>query len=685
MCLVTPWLELQQGIFFAGNQAMTHSLDKGALYRALLAYLLPYASLLTAGLVLYLSLDHAHQRELLKAHEQLQIELARKSLTRDFEQVLPDINVLANTRHLRHYIDNFSETERAALGDEFISFALQKRIYNVIRLLDMEGHERVRVNYTQGKARTVAAAELQDKGDSYYFKDSRTLGRGELYISPIDLNVDYGRIEIPYVPVIRFATPVFDRHGVKRGVLLLHYLAEPMLGHFDEMLAGSRGHVALLNNDGYWIRSHDRQREWGFMFDNDVTFATSHPRVWTDMQQHDSGTVTTDDALFIYTTIHPVALIGGYSAAEVQDDHLGHHHIDPESYAWRIVSDLPLSVLRQHLYDALFGVAGLVWLTLLLGGMGAAWAIAGHRMERRRMAAEIELHAKLYETTTEGVMITDADNNIVAVNDAFTSITGYTCDEALGKTPRLLASGRHDRAFYQGMWSALAGEGHWEGEIYNRRKDGGLYIAWLRISVTRNEQGKVNNYVCIFSDVTRRKLSEEELRKRAHHDPLTGLHNRLSFDERFSQELARARRTQSRLGLLYIDLDAFKPIKDRYGHRTGDAVLREVAARLKSAVREMDTVSRIGGDEFTVILPEIGEAANVDSIADGIHRRLQLPFEYEGRQLQIGASIGVALFPDHASSERELLTHADAAMYRIKQESGDRAAARDKSPVPAGA
>ncbi len=660
---------------------MTHTVHKVTPHRPLLVYLLPYAVLLTAGLVLYLSLDHAHQKELLRAHEQLQIELARKSLTRDFEQVLPDINVLANTRHLRNYIDTFSEAERTALGDEFISFALQKRIYNVIRLLDLEGNERIRVNYAQGKARTVAAAELQNKGDSYYFEDSRTLGRGELYISPIDLNVDYGQIEIPYVPVIRFATPVFDRQGVKRGVLMLHYLAEPMLVHFDEMLAGSRGRVALLNSDGYWIRSHDRQREWGFMFDSDMTFATTHPRTWTDMQQHDSGTVATDDALFTYTTIHPVSLIGGYSKAELQDEHHGHHHIDPDSYAWRIVSDLPLSVLRQHLYDTLFGVAGLVWLTLLLGGVGAAWVIAGQRMERRRMAAEIELHAKLYETTTEGVMITDAHTNIVAVNDAFASITGYACDEALGKTPRLLASGRHDQAFYQGMWSALAGDGHWEGEIYNRRKDGGLYIAWLRISAIRNERGQTINYVCIFSDVTRRKLSEEELRKRAHHDPLTGLHNRLSFDERFSQELARARRTQSRLGLLYIDLDAFKPINDRYGHRTGDAVLREVAVRLKSAVREMDTVSRIGGDEFTVILPEIGQAANVESIADGIHRRLQLPFEYEGNQLQIGASIGVALFPDDAGGERELLSHADAAMYGVKQASGNRGAGRDKGQV----
>lgn len=661
-------------------------MNKATSYPALLAYLLPYALLLSAGFALLLSIDHAHQKQLLQTHEQLQIELANKSLTRDFEQVLPDINVLANTKHLQDYVDGFGEARRIELAGEFTSFALQKRIYNVIRLLDLEGMERIRVNYSQGQARTVGADELQHKGDSYYFRDSHALGRGELYISPIDLNVEYGKIEVPYVPVIRFAMPVFDRQGEKRGVLLLNYLAEPMLAHFDEMLAGSRGQVALLSSDGYWIRSRDRQREWGFMFGNDLTFGATHPRVWDDMQRHDTGTVRDDDALFAYTTIYPVALIGGYSAGEVPDDHVGHHHIDPAGYAWRIVSGLPFALLRQHLYDRVFGIAGLIWLTLLLGGVGVAWVIAAHRMERRRMAAEIELHAKLYDSTTEGVMITDADTTIVAVNDAFTSVTGFEREDVLGKNPRMLASGRHDQAFYQDMWSALASDGHWEGEIYNRRKEGGLYIAWLRISAIGNEPGKVSNYVCIFSDVTRRKLSEGELRKRAHHDPLTALHNRLSFDERFNQELARARRTQARLGLLYIDLDAFKPINDRFGHRSGDAVLREVAARLKSAVREMDTVSRIGGDEFTVILPEIDQAASVESIADGIHRRLQLPFEYEGNQLSIGASIGAAIFPDDGDSERELLARADAAMYRAKQERGaGREVADERGQVQSGA
>ncbi len=663
-----PGRHPKYAILFKDIQSIAQTVKKAAPYPLLLAYLLPYALLITVGLVLYLFAEHTHHKTLLQANEQLQIELARKSLTRDLEQVLPDINVLANERHLQNYINSFSDAARRALSEELISFALQKRAYSVIRLLDLEGRERLRVDYKNGRAHAASDDELQDKSGRYYFSDSKTLGRGELYVSPIDLNVEYNRIEIPYVPVIRFAMPVFDRQAEKRGILVLSYLAQPMLEHFDEMLAGSRGHVGLLNGDGYWLRSHRKEREWSFMFGTELTFARAHPDIWRELRHNDAGSLLDHQGMFTYTTIYPLTIVGGYSATEVEDTHLGHHHSDPKSYVWKIVSDVPIGTVRQALSDAVVGPVGLLWLSLLLAGTIATRLIAVHRMERRELAAQVELHAKLYETTTEGVMITDREGSIIAVNDAFTAMTGYRREEVLGNNPRMLSSGRHDREFYRHMWATLMQKGHWEGEIYNRRKDGGLYIEWIRISAIFDHSGELSNYVAIFSDVTSRKLGEEQLLKRAHHDPLTGLHNRLSFDERLNQELARARRTRSKLGLLYIDLDAFKPINDSYGHRTGDAVLREVGARLKSAVREMDTVSRIGGDEFTVVLPEINKLESVEAISDDIRRRLQLPFEYEGQPLALSASIGAALFPDDAGNERELLARADADMYRVKQD-----------------
>jgi diguanylate cyclase (GGDEF)-like protein/PAS domain S-box-containing protein len=567
---------------------------------------------------------------------------------------------------VQRFITQGDEISQRLMIEELESFALQKRLYQSIRYLDLSGQELARVDYHDGAVQVTPEDKLQNKADRYYFKDSLGLAMGELYISPIDLNIEHGEIQVPYVPTIRFAMPAYDNNGAKRGVLVLNYKAELMLRHFDEMLTGSAGHVALLNDQGYWLRSHKKAREWGFALGHDVTFARSHPAAWQFIKSHDKGQVLDEDGLFTYTTIYPLNIIGGYSEDEVEDPHIGHHHVAPASYQWKIVSDVPLSVLHGDLQEKLFGALGIAWLTLLLLGSFACWQYAVNRIERRNLRSEVELHAKLYETTTEGVLITDPDTSIVAINEAFTVITGYTEDDVLGKNPSILSSGKHDKDFYEKLWLSLSNEGNWEGEVVNRRKDGGIYIEWLRISAVRDEQGNISNYVAIFSDITSRKLSEEELQRRAHHDPLTGLSNRLSFNELLEQDLARARRNKNMLALLYIDLDKFKPINDTYSHQAGDMVLREVANRLQSVVREIDTVARIGGDEFVIILSELDTADHIEIVVAKIRKILSDPFEYHGNMLKVGASIGIAIFPDDAIDAQHLVTLADTAMYQEK-------------------
>lgn len=645
-----------------------HVVNKRLLLRAFLGYELPFTLFLTLGFGVFMVMGHQHNKELIAVNEGVQINLARKSLARDFEQVLPDINVLANERHVQRFLSRGDEASRQLMMAEFKSFAQQKRLYSTIRYLDLSGNELARVDYRDGIVRVVTSTKLQNKADRYYFKDSLGLNRGELYISPIDLNIEHGRIQIPRIPTIRFALAVYDESGVKHGLLVLNYNAEIMLRHFDEMLTRSAGHVSLLNDEGYWIRAHEKEREWGFMLGHDQTFAGTHPQVWQTIKSNDEGQILARDGMFSYTTIYPLKIIGGYSEQEVIDEQVGHHHVDPQSYWWKVVSDVPRSTLNANLKEKLLGVPGLTWLILLIAGSVTCWQFALVRVERRSLLSRVHLHAKLYETTTEGVLITDPAVKIVAVNEAFTTITGYSQDEVLGKSPSILSSGAHDRAFYSGLWSTLSKHGNWEGEVVNRRKDGGIYIEWLRISAIRDEKGNVANYVAIFSDITSRKLSEEELRRRAHHDPLTGLNNRLSFNERLDQNLARARRVGCRVALLYIDLDKFKPINDTYSHQAGDAVLREVAGRLLDAVRETDTVSRVGGDEFVVILAEIDTVEHAGRVAENILEKLLEPFEYEGHTLEVGASIGISVYPDDASDGKALLAMADAAMYRTKHQ-----------------
>ncbi|MEW6648069.1 MAG: diguanylate cyclase [Pseudomonadota bacterium] len=287
--------------------------------------------------------------------------------------------------------------------------------------------------------------------------------------------------------------------------------------------------------------------------------------------------------------------------------------------------------------------------------------------ERREALEELQLAAKVIDNTPDGVMITDADLSIRSVNPAFTATTGYREDEVLGQTPRLLASGRHEAAFYQTMWRQIAQEGRWQGEIWNRRKNGEIYLEWLNIIAIRDSQGQVLHYAGIFSDIVTQEHVRKRLHSLAYYDALTDLPNRELFHDRLHNALVQARREQRQMVLLFLDVDRFKPVNDVHGHAVGDSLLRVIADVLRLCVRESDTVARLGGDEFTVILTGVNGSDDAAQVADKIIAAFAQPFQVEGRELSVGVSIGIALFPGDAHDEAMLLRHADAAMYAAKQ------------------
>jgi diguanylate cyclase (GGDEF)-like protein/PAS domain S-box-containing protein len=268
-------------------------------------------------------------------------------------------------------------------------------------------------------------------------------------------------------------------------------------------------------------------------------------------------------------------------------------------------------------------------------------------------------------------MITDARTRIVYVNQSFTKVTGYTLKEVSGKTPRVLHSGRQRPEYYARMWKALQASGRWAGEIWNRRKNGEIYPEWLSITAVRSRAGKVENYLAIFSDITLRKREERELYDLATHDSLTGLPNRSLFIEQLRQAMARSKRAGRLAGLLYLDLDRFKPVNDRFGHECGDQLLRTVAKRLRALVREEDTVARLGGDEFAVILEHLPRPLDAAPTARKILRALTRPFLLDGHKASVTASVGIAVYPLDGDSAEILLKRADRAMYRAKKGRGD--------------
>jgi diguanylate cyclase (GGDEF)-like protein/PAS domain S-box-containing protein len=288
--------------------------------------------------------------------------------------------------------------------------------------------------------------------------------------------------------------------------------------------------------------------------------------------------------------------------------------------------------------------------------------------ERLRAETQPRLWSKVFEVSREGIVITDREQRILSVNSAVTKITGYAAEEIIGQTPRLFASGKHDRNFYRAIWEAIAREGYWEGEIWDRRKNGEIYPKWLTIGAVRNSAHEVTHYIASFTDITQRKAHEERIQHLAYHDPLTGLPNRRLLCDRFAQEMTHARHTDSRIELLFLDLDHFKKINDTLGHPVGDKLLCAATARLKSCLRETDIISRQGGDEFVIVLSGRGLADNIPLIARKLLDRLNEPFEIDGHLLNASSSIGISIFPDDGDDFATLLQKADTALYQAKKD-----------------
>ncbi|MCW9044967.1 MAG: EAL domain-containing protein, partial [Alphaproteobacteria bacterium] len=282
--------------------------------------------------------------------------------------------------------------------------------------------------------------------------------------------------------------------------------------------------------------------------------------------------------------------------------------------------------------------------------------------------SNLRLAHKIIEYSLDGIILLNADGIIEYVNPTFTNVTGYSADEAIGKTPNLLKSGRHDQEYYTQMWQTLSETGYWQGEIWNRRKNGSIYPEWLTITAIRDDEGQIQQYAGIFADISDRKEKEKAIRKMAFFDDLTGLPNRRLFRDRLMVALARAKRHNEYLAIMFLDLDHFKKINDTLGHVVGDTLLVEASQRIKECLREEDTVARLGGDEFILLFPDIENIDEVIKIAERVNHSFNQPYTIDGHELYVTSSIGISISPDDGNDADTLIKNADAAMYRSKDE-----------------
>ena len=375
---------------------------------------------------------------------------------------------------------------------------------------------------------------------------------------------------------------------------------------------------------------------------------------------------------FIYVDVNPAALrmegmeagdFIGHTLTEVFPGAMSHGLLD---MARRVLITGNAETLAMAFYqdDRISGWRDHAIYRLPTGEVVHLW---DEVTDKKRAETGLQMAASVFNHTGEGIIVTTPDGLIERVNPAFTTITGYASDEVIGRPPSLLSSDRQGPGFYQAMWQALRDLGRWQGELWNRRKNGEAYLEWLTISEVRDEMGRVAHYVGVFDDISELHEKEQRIRHQAFHDALTGLPNRALLLDRLDHAIAASRRGDHKTAVLFLDLDRFKIVNDSLGHDVGDELLKEVAVRLKSSLRQADTVARLGGDEFVVLSTEWVIPSDVATLAEKIQSLLEKPFHVAGHELHIGVSAGIALHPVDGANAGELLKNADTAMYAVKE------------------
>lgn len=289
-------------------------------------------------------------------------------------------------------------------------------------------------------------------------------------------------------------------------------------------------------------------------------------------------------------------------------------------------------------------------------------------IQREKTEGEISRLARAVEQSPAPVVITDSNGNIEYVNPKFVQLTGYTYEESIGQNPRILQSGKQPPELYEELWETITNGKEWRGEFINKKKNGDLYWEDASISPMKNEEGAITHFVGVKEDITERKRAEETMRQLAYHDPLTGLPNRLLFKDRLTIALAQANRNRQKLAVMVLDLDHFKDVNDTVGHSVGDQLLQAVGKRLTGLLRKNDTVARMGGDEFLLLLTEMKKLEDASTIAERVMGTMRKPYVINGYKLRITASIGVAAYPHDGQDDDSLMNHADNAMYWAKKD-----------------
>lgn len=596
--------------------------------------------------------------------QKFNLEKSLSELQEKIGNVVSDLLILSESLSLDATFDGTSSFAR--LGEEYVLFSQRRMVYDQIRFIDNDGKETVRVNYGGGVPYIVPGRDLQDKADRPYFRLVAGAPRGTVYISGIDLNRELGEIERPIKPVIRLSAPVFDRLGDHQGVIVLNLRATPL---FDDVLAPlAAGHAQpfVLDQEGNWIRGGNREENWSMVLGDDpASIVDRFGEGWENIRlglqsfQTENGLFTVQklgvpDMFMMRDSSRSLSVL-------LSDDAEAGSRLNLYIGA-RVAPDVLDALLwPQRSMMVTISIAFIV--LIAVGSAAFAWT----RQRQLADSFDARLSSQVLKVSKNSVVVTDKAGIIKTVNPGFTAMTGYLPTEAVGQPLSFLRAARENTENLDDILMAARSNGIWEGEVRNRRKSGDFFYSNVVVSAIGNENGEAVSFVEMGVDISHHMENAKELWRLANHDALTGLPNRPLFEDRLEVACAHAEKEGHMIAVLYIDLDAFKPVNDRYGHEVGDVVLTTVGQRITNTVRHGDTVSRLGGDEFAIIVSDIKNPEEADWVSQKVTAAIQRKIETDGITIKISASIGISIFPNDSRDVATLFGFADSAMSQQKR------------------
>ncbi|MDV3426175.1 MAG: EAL domain-containing protein, partial [Bacillota bacterium] len=566
--------------------------------------------------------------------------------------VTQDFKVIMNSNEVNNYINMPDHNNLYEVNQLFKRFEINKKVYDQIRILSPNGMEEARVNYNFNSIKIADRSNIQNNSSSNYFKDMAILKKNEIYISQFDLYAENGIIENPIKPVIRFGIPLFNNNGQKSGFLVFNYLGEDVLNQIDKYEKLNKNYkIELVNKQGYWIKSENKDKEWTFMYPDkkQISLKNEKAKIW-DIINEKHSSFAEDSNMYYITSITLLPDNDSVFKKGIGDTSL-------YLLIFRSLNDLEF--LENINNSGLLGIGIISAILMMLISLFAA-SILNNRKEAKD---KMKMASTIMENAKEAILLTDSETRVIYVNKSFLNITGYEKKEVLGKKTSYFKSGKHPCEFYKAMWESINKHGTWQGEIWDKRKDGRLYPKNMSIIKISRENDQVE-YLGIFEDLSQIKEQEDKIKILLDYDELTMLPTLHLIKQLISDRINSIDKEKEKISVISLTINNYDELKDSLGYKKIDSLILETVAVIKENCKESIVLSRTGKNDFLIFMVS-SENKDAEEFIAQIIKELQKPIKIAEDFIYLYLSIGASIYPDDAENIEELIKYADLAKHYV--------------------